>query len=71
MISYLKMLNTSVMGLGQDLGLLLVLRGAVTNLPYVSRYNFDLIPYRFKARDRFLAYMTCLVGIEHLSKDNF
>ncbi|KAF3596505.1 hypothetical protein DY000_02020852 [Brassica cretica] len=57
--------------LWQDLGLLLVLRGAMTNSTYVSRYSFDLIPYRFKVHDRFSAYMTCLVGIEHLSKDNF
>ncbi|KAF2549841.1 hypothetical protein F2Q68_00033951 [Brassica cretica] len=55
----------------KDLGLLLVLRGAMTNLTYVSRYSFDLIPYRFKVQDRFSAYMTCLVGIEQLSKDNF
>ncbi|KAF3484804.1 hypothetical protein F2Q69_00052244 [Brassica cretica] len=54
----------------QDLGLLLALRGAMTST-YVSCYSFDLIPYRFKVRERFSAYMTCLVGIEHLSKDNF
>ena len=71
MISYLEMLKTSVMGLGQDLGLLLVLGGAMTNSTYVSRYSFDLISYRFKVYDRFSAYMTCLVLIEHLSKDNF
>ena len=71
LISYLEMLKTCVLGLGQDLGLLLVLGGATTNSTYVSRYSFDLIPYRFKVRDRFSAYMTCLVGIEHLSKDNF
>ena len=71
LISYLEMLKTSVLRLGQDLGLLLVLRGATTNSTYVSRYSFDLIPYQFKVRDRFSAYMTCLVGIKHLSKDNF
>ena len=71
MISYLDMLETTVLGLEQDVGLLLVLGGAMTNSTYVSRYSFDMIPYRFKVRDRFSAYMTCLVGIEHLSKDNF
>ncbi|KAF2539631.1 hypothetical protein F2Q68_00021592 [Brassica cretica] len=71
LISYLEMLKTSMMGLGQDLGLLLALRGAMTNSTYVSRYSFDLIPYQFKVRNRFSAYMTCLVGIEQLSKDNF
>ncbi|KAF3540712.1 hypothetical protein F2Q69_00023002 [Brassica cretica] len=54
----------------QDLGLLLVLGGLMTNSTYVSRYSFDQIPYRFKVRDRFSAYITCLVGIEHLSGDN-
>ncbi|KAF2590652.1 hypothetical protein F2Q70_00038764 [Brassica cretica] len=44
----------------QDLGLLLVLAGAMTNSTYVSRYSFDLIPYRFKVHNRFSAYMTCL-----------
>ncbi|KAF3596575.1 hypothetical protein DY000_02020462 [Brassica cretica] len=57
--------------LWQDLGLLLVLGGVTTNSTYVSCYCFDLIPYRFKVRDRFSAYTTCPVGIEHLSKDNF
>ncbi|KAF2581624.1 hypothetical protein F2Q68_00004857 [Brassica cretica] len=60
LISYLEMLKTSVLGLGQDLGLLLVLGGAMTNSTYVSRCSFDLIPYRFKVRDKFSAYMTCL-----------
>ncbi|KAF3600285.1 hypothetical protein F2Q69_00034476 [Brassica cretica] len=36
---------------GQDLGLLLVLEGAMTNSTYVSRFSFILIPYRFKVRD--------------------
>ncbi|WZY77565.1 hypothetical protein YC2023_023949 [Brassica napus] len=31
------MLETSALGLGQDLGLLLVLEGAMTNSTYVSR----------------------------------
>ncbi|WZZ70110.1 hypothetical protein YC2023_081480 [Brassica napus] len=64
------MLETSAPGLGQDLGLLLVLEGAMTNSTYVSRFSFILIPYRFKVRDRFSAYTTCMVGTEHLSKDN-
>ncbi|KAL0673953.1 hypothetical protein Bca4012_001934 [Brassica carinata] len=42
----------------------------MTNLTYVSRFSFILIPYRFKVRDRFSAYTTCMVGTEHLSKDN-
>ncbi|KAF2539632.1 hypothetical protein F2Q68_00021591 [Brassica cretica] len=71
LISYLEMLKTCMMGLGKDLGLLLALRGAMTNSTYVSRYSFDLIPYQFKVCDRFSAYMTCLVGIEQLSKDKF
>ncbi|WZZ69908.1 hypothetical protein YC2023_081278 [Brassica napus] len=71
LILCLEMLETSVLGLGQDLGLLLVLEGAMTNSTYVSRFNFILIPYRFKVRDRFSAYTTCMVGTEHLSKDNF
>ncbi|WZZ44769.1 hypothetical protein YC2023_041028 [Brassica napus] len=70
-ISCLKMLETSVLGLGKDLGLLLILGCAMTNSAYVSRYNFNLIPYRFKkVCDRFSAYTTCMVGTEHLSKDN-
>nr|VDD44638.1 unnamed protein product [Brassica oleracea] len=60
LISCLEMLETSVLGLGQDLGLLLVLGGAMTNSAYVSRYSFNLIPYRFKVRDRFSAYTTCM-----------
>ena len=56
-------------GLGQDLGLLLVLEGAMTNSTYVSRFSFILIPYRFNVCDRFSAYTTCMVGIEHLSGD--
>ena len=71
LISYLEMLKTSVLGLGQDLGLLLVLGSARTNSTYVSCYSFDLIPYRFKVRNSFSSYTTCLVGIEHLFKDNF
>ncbi|KAF3552965.1 hypothetical protein F2Q69_00012803 [Brassica cretica] len=70
-ISCLEKLQTSVLGLGQDLGLLLVLGCEMTNLAYVSRYSFNLIPYRFNVRNRFSAYTTCMVGTEHLSKDNF
>ncbi|WZY77735.1 hypothetical protein YC2023_024119 [Brassica napus] len=65
------MLETSALGLGQDLGLLPVLVGAMTNSTYVSHFSFILIPYRFKVHDRFSAYTTCMVGTEHLSKDNF
>ncbi|KAF2601246.1 hypothetical protein F2Q70_00026261 [Brassica cretica] len=46
------MLETSALDLGQNLGLLLVLEGAMTNSTYVSRFSFILIPYRFKVRDR-------------------
>ena len=59
-ISGLEMLETSVLGLGQDLGLLSVLRFyAVTSRLsiYLSRFQPD--SYRFKIRDRFSAYMTC------------
>ncbi|KAF3558939.1 hypothetical protein F2Q69_00015196 [Brassica cretica] len=66
-----EMLETSALGCGQYLGLLLVLEGAMTNSTYISRFSFILIPYRFKVRDRFSAYTTCMVGTEHLSKDNF
>ncbi|KAF2535319.1 hypothetical protein F2Q68_00021524 [Brassica cretica] len=51
LILCLEMLETSALGLGQDLGLLLVLEGAMTNSTYVSRFSFILIPYRFKVRD--------------------
>ncbi|KAF3548048.1 hypothetical protein DY000_02009819 [Brassica cretica] len=53
----LEMLKTSVLGLGQDLGLLLVLEGAMTNSTYVSRFSFILILYRFKVRDRCFAIL--------------
>ncbi|KAF3574386.1 hypothetical protein F2Q69_00059424 [Brassica cretica] len=46
-------------------------RGAMTTSTYVSRIVFDLIPSRFKVRDMFSAYVTCMVGIKHLSEDNF
>ncbi|KAF3525100.1 hypothetical protein F2Q69_00046220 [Brassica cretica] len=51
LILCLEMLETSALGLGQDLGLLQVLEGAMTNSTYVSRFSFILIPYRFKVRD--------------------
>ncbi|KAF3489337.1 hypothetical protein F2Q69_00053470 [Brassica cretica] len=71
LILYLEMLETSVLGLGQDLGLITTLGGAMTTSTYVSRIVFDLIPSRFKVRDMFSAYVTCMVGIEHLFEDNF
>ncbi|KAF2618105.1 hypothetical protein F2Q68_00038954 [Brassica cretica] len=46
-------------------------RGAMTTSTYVSRIVFDLILSRFKVRDMFSAYVTCMVGIEHLFEDNF
>ncbi|KAF3600284.1 hypothetical protein F2Q69_00034477 [Brassica cretica] len=45
LILCLEMLETSALGLGQDLGLLLVLEGAMANSTYVSRFSFILIPY--------------------------
>ncbi|KAF3597974.1 hypothetical protein DY000_02022547 [Brassica cretica] len=71
LILCLEMLETSVLGLGQDLGLITTLRGAMTTSTYVSRIVFDLIPSRFKVCDMFSAYVTCMVGIEHLFEDNF
>ncbi|KAF3544919.1 hypothetical protein DY000_02007365 [Brassica cretica] len=71
LILCLEMLETSVLGLGQDLGLITALGGVMTTSAYVSRIVFDLIPSRFKIRDMFLAYVTCMVGIEHLFEDNF
>ncbi|KAF3557796.1 hypothetical protein F2Q69_00013668 [Brassica cretica] len=47
------------------------LGGAMTTLAYVFRIVFDLIPSRFKVCDMFSAYVTCMVGIEHLFEDNF
>ncbi|KAF3600226.1 hypothetical protein F2Q69_00034967 [Brassica cretica] len=71
LILCLEMLEASVMGLVQDLGLITALGGAMTTSTYVSRIVFDLIPTRFKVRDMFSAYVTCMVGIEHLFEDNF
>ncbi|KAF2576042.1 hypothetical protein F2Q70_00003711 [Brassica cretica] len=58
LILCLEMIQTSVLGLGQDLGLITALRGAMTTSTYVSRIVFELIPSRFKVRDMFSAYMT-------------
>ncbi|WZZ58342.1 hypothetical protein YC2023_058449 [Brassica napus] len=63
LILCLEMLETSALGLGQDLGLLLVLEGAMTNSTYVSHFSFILIPYRFKVRDRFSAYTISLLSL--------
>ncbi|KAF3600076.1 hypothetical protein F2Q69_00035781 [Brassica cretica] len=71
LILCLEILKTSVLGLGQDRGLITALGGAMTTSTYVSRIVFDLIPSRFKARDMFSAYVTCMEGIEHLFEDNF
>ncbi|KAF3506952.1 hypothetical protein F2Q69_00006011 [Brassica cretica] len=60
LILCLEMLETSVLGLGQDLGLITALGGAMTTLTYASCIVFDLIPSRFKVRDMFSAYVTCM-----------
>ena len=65
------MLETSVLGLGQDLGLITALGGGMTTSAYVSRIVFNLIPSYFKVRDMFSAYVTYMVGIKHLFEDNF
>ncbi|KAG5374135.1 hypothetical protein IGI04_042546 [Brassica rapa subsp. trilocularis] len=59
------------LGLGQDLGLLSVKVCAVT-----SRLSFFLLRFlpdshRFKVRDMFSAYVTCMVRIEHLLRINW
>ncbi|KAG5411012.1 hypothetical protein IGI04_007331 [Brassica rapa subsp. trilocularis] len=59
-ISCLEMFETRALGLGQDLGLLSVKVCAVT-----SRLSFFLLRFlpdshRFKVRDMFSAYMTCM-----------
>ncbi|WZZ78274.1 hypothetical protein YC2023_098846 [Brassica napus] len=56
LILCLEMLETSALGLGQDLGLTTALGGAMTTSTYVSRIVFDLIPSRFKVHDMFSAY---------------
>ncbi|CAN7042725.1 unnamed protein product, partial [Brassica rapa subsp. trilocularis] len=70
-ISCLEMFETRALGLGQDLGLLLVKVCAVT-----SRLSFFLLrflpdSYRFKVCDMFSAYMTCMVRIEHFLRINW
>uniref|UniRef100_A0A0D3A8R8 Uncharacterized protein n=1 Tax=Brassica oleracea var. oleracea TaxID=109376 RepID=A0A0D3A8R8_BRAOL len=50
--------KTSVMGLGQDLGLITSLGGAMTTSTYVSHIVFDLIPSRFEVHDMFSASAT-------------
>ncbi|KAF3591452.1 hypothetical protein DY000_02022149 [Brassica cretica] len=55
LILCLEMLETSVLGLGQDLGLIMALGGAMTTSTYISRIVFDLIPSHFKVRDMFSA----------------
>uniref|UniRef100_A0A0D3CRJ0 Uncharacterized protein n=1 Tax=Brassica oleracea var. oleracea TaxID=109376 RepID=A0A0D3CRJ0_BRAOL len=59
LILCLEMLETSVLGLGQDLGLITALGGAMTTSAYVSRIVFNLIPSCFKVIDMFSAYVTC------------
>ncbi|KAF3607342.1 hypothetical protein DY000_02046872 [Brassica cretica] len=71
LILCLEMLENSVLGLGQDLGLITALGGAMTTSTYVFRIIFDLIPSCFKVCDMFSAYVSCMVGIEHLFEDNF
>ncbi|KAG5379032.1 hypothetical protein IGI04_026874 [Brassica rapa subsp. trilocularis] len=71
LISCLEMFETRALGLGQDLGLLSVKVCAVT-----SRLSFFLLRFlpdshRFKVRDMFSAYMTCMVRIEHLLRINW
>ncbi|KAF3492464.1 hypothetical protein DY000_02052341 [Brassica cretica] len=61
LILCLEMLETSVLGLGQDLGLITALGGAMTTSTYVSCIIFDLFPSRFKVRDMFSAYVTCMI----------
>ncbi|KAF2555197.1 hypothetical protein F2Q68_00015606 [Brassica cretica] len=47
--------KTSVQGLGQDLGLITALEGAMTSSTNVSRIVFDLLPSPFKVRNMFSA----------------
>ncbi|KAF2602682.1 hypothetical protein F2Q70_00026027 [Brassica cretica] len=70
LILCLEMLETSVLGLGQDLGLITALGGAMTTSTYISRIVFNLIPSPFKVCNMFSAYVTCVVVIEHLFEDN-
>ncbi|KAF3540169.1 hypothetical protein F2Q69_00021565 [Brassica cretica] len=63
LILCLEMLETCVLGLGQELGLITTLGGAMTTSTYVSRIVFNLIPSRFKVRDMFSAYVTSLLPL--------
>uniref|UniRef100_A0A0D3BVG6 Uncharacterized protein n=1 Tax=Brassica oleracea var. oleracea TaxID=109376 RepID=A0A0D3BVG6_BRAOL len=45
------------------------LGGAMTTLAYVCRIVFDLIPSRFKVRDMFSAYVTCMDVFTQIAKD--
>ncbi|KAF2582366.1 hypothetical protein F2Q68_00004860 [Brassica cretica] len=69
LILCLEMLETSVLGLGQDLGLITALGGAMTTSTYVYRIVFDLIPSRFNVRDMFSAYVTCMDVFTQIAKD--
>uniref|UniRef100_A0A0D3CGD0 Uncharacterized protein n=1 Tax=Brassica oleracea var. oleracea TaxID=109376 RepID=A0A0D3CGD0_BRAOL len=60
LILCLEMLETFMLGLGQDLGLITALGGAMTASTYVSCSVFDLISSRFKVRNMFSAYVTCM-----------
>ncbi|WZY87049.1 hypothetical protein YC2023_033433 [Brassica napus] len=70
-ISCLEMFEARALGLGQDLGLLSVKVCAVTSRLSFFLLRFLLDLYRFKVRDRFSAYMTCMVRIEHLLRVNW
>uniref|UniRef100_A0A0D3BVT1 Uncharacterized protein n=1 Tax=Brassica oleracea var. oleracea TaxID=109376 RepID=A0A0D3BVT1_BRAOL len=63
-----EMLETSVLGLEQDLGLIMALGGAMTTSTYVSHIIFDMIPSCFKVHDMFSAYMTCMVGFSFVCR---
>ncbi|KAF3586477.1 hypothetical protein F2Q69_00027794 [Brassica cretica] len=69
LILCLEMLETSVLGLGQDLGLITALGGAMTTSTYVFRIIFDLIPSCFKVCDMFSAYVTCMDVFTQIAKD--
>ncbi|KAG5393092.1 hypothetical protein IGI04_023055 [Brassica rapa subsp. trilocularis] len=70
-ISCVEMFETRALGLGQDLGLLSVKVCAVTSRLSFSLLRFLPDSHRFKVRDMFSAYMTCMVRIEHLLRINW
>ncbi|KAG5400045.1 hypothetical protein IGI04_014652 [Brassica rapa subsp. trilocularis] len=70
-ISCLEMFETRALGLGQDLGLLSVKVCAVTSRLLFFLLRFLPDSHRFKVRDMFSAYMTCMVRIEHLLRINW